>query len=60
MQEPGVDPTVIRNLDWVVSWDAENGRQAYLRDAEIEWLYTFDDPPDNNLANWKKGLAGFG
>jgi cytosine/adenosine deaminase-related metal-dependent hydrolase len=27
--------TVIRNAAWVVAWDAEAGRQVYLRDADV-------------------------
>jgi len=40
MVEQGAETTVIRDLDWAVVWDAERGRQAYLRDAEIEFAGT--------------------
>ena len=27
----------VKNADWVVAWDATNGRHAYLERADVAW-----------------------
>ena len=43
----------VKNADWVVAWDATNGRHAYLERADVAW-------DGETLLHVGRGYAGLG